>query len=127
VLKQVQELGVANFDRVDLTAARLEQTLREGGYDGFFCPQSDLIDYVMVQTGMLDRLEGLRIGAISNPRMNTHSRRFCQSGIIQWQADYARMVAEAARMLQEWVFLREVPRGTVRISWNRASGSDPVR
>lgn len=110
VIDLVQQIGVSNFSSVDPWAQRLEQMLTAGGYDGFFCPQSDFIDSVMVQTGLIARFPQLRIGTISNPDINIRTRQYYQSNILQWRVRYDKAMSLAGDLVQQWIFLRHRPK-----------------
>lgn len=113
----VKQFNVADFSRIDEFAAKTA-ALIERGYTGLFCPQSEFIDFVLVQTGILDRFPALRIGTISNPDMNQHTRRYCELGILHWRVNYGQAIASAADLLQQWILRRQRPKGVLKVEMN---------
>lgn len=114
----VKQFNVADFSRIDQFAEKTASLIERGGYTGLFCPQSEFIDFVLVQTGVLDRFAGLKIGTISNPDMNQHTRRYCESEITQWRVNYAQAISVAADLLQQWILRRQRPRGVLKVEMN---------
>lgn len=110
VIDLVNRLGISDFSAVDPFAHRLEKMIVDGGYDGFFCPQSDFVDSVMVQTGMLSRLHDLKVGTFCNPAFNIRTRQYCSTAIIQWRVCYGQAMALAGDLVQQWIFLRHRPK-----------------
>jgi hypothetical protein len=110
IMELCQQFSQGNFSQVDSYRSFLEQTLREGKYDAFFCYQDEVIDYVLMETGLIDQFPKLQLGTTYFPPTNTRSRRFNQTPIVKLLFKPSLLIESAANMLQEWVYTRSRPK-----------------
>ncbi|MFA9479533.1 GntR family transcriptional regulator [Phycisphaerales bacterium AB-hyl4] len=99
---------VGQFNRADFSAVKrfesyIERLIREDDYDSVFCYQDDFLDYVVIETGLIDRLPGVKFGCTRSAGVNTRSRRFVEADPIGWSIDHMKAISLAADRLQEWV------------------------
>jgi hypothetical protein len=92
--------------------------LREGGYDALFCIQDEIIDFVIVETGLCDQFKGLQLGTTRGPGANTRSFRYNQTSVFEWIIDHPKVMEIAAKKLQQSVFTRQSGADAVRIKIN---------
>lgn len=102
----VQHFNGADFSQVDPCTQYIERIIREGGYDAIFCYQEEILDYVIVDNGLLDRVSGLIIGATRSADINVRSRRYVMANPIVWQIDHIAAISTAADRLQEMVLAK---------------------
>lgn len=103
VSELVQNFNRSDFSQVDHYTQHIERIIEEGGYDAIFCYQEDLLDYVIVDNGLLSRLGGIAVGATRSGDINVRSRRYVESAPAIWQIDHVGAMAAAADCLQEIV------------------------
>lgn len=99
----VRQFNQGDFSSVDHYAEYIERLVHEGGYDAMFCYQEEFLDYVIVDNGLLDRLDHLSLGATRSVDINIRSRRYVQAAPAIWQIDHVGAISAAADRLQEIV------------------------
>ena len=106
VSEMVQQFNQSDFSSVDHYARYIERIIREGSYDAVFSYQEELLDYVLVENGLLDRLGNLSIGATRSADVNIRSRRYVEAAPAIWQIDHVGAISTAADLLQELTLTR---------------------
>jgi hypothetical protein len=115
VSQLVRQLNQADFSQVGVWRDMIEGKLRDGGYDAVFCLQDEIIDLVLVETGLHDRFKNVQLGATRSPGVNTRSLRYNLTAVLEWVMDHPRVMQTAANMLQQWVYARHATREVVSI------------
>jgi hypothetical protein len=106
ISQYAQQFNRADFSWADTLTAELHAILRDGQYDAMFCYQEDILDYVVVQSGLIDRLPGLLLGATRSGDIHNRSRKYAQVNPVVWRIDHIKAIAAAADRLQEMVYLK---------------------
>ncbi|MBL4701009.1 MAG: GntR family transcriptional regulator [Phycisphaeraceae bacterium] len=99
----ISHLNQCDFSMVDHFKEDIQKLINEGGYDTIFCPQEEFLDYVMVQTGLYEKLDNFQLAAITGPGANARTRQYNESGVLKWVTDFPEMISKAADMLQRSV------------------------
>ncbi len=110
-----QKTSRADYREIPELASHVERLLTDGGYDAVFCTQDEFVDYVMAQTGLMDRFPGVQVGTFRTMSPNDRSMKYSQLQCLEWFANSGKMVLQAADLVQRWVLLRQMPRDTIRI------------
>jgi DNA-binding LacI/PurR family transcriptional regulator len=105
-----RQLNQGDFSQVDLYQSFLKQTLTQGKYDAFFCFQDEVIDYVLIEPGLIGDFREVQLGSTFCPATNTRSRRFNETPIVKLLFKPNQLIQQAANMLQEWVYTRSRPK-----------------
>jgi DNA-binding LacI/PurR family transcriptional regulator len=111
----IRQVNVRDFSGVAAYRDLVRQQLRDGGCDALFCMHEEFLDFVLVENDLLAEFPGLRLASMTDPVLNTRTRRYNESGVVRWAMDFPRMIAAAADRLQEWVLTRACPKDVVRI------------
>jgi DNA-binding LacI/PurR family transcriptional regulator len=98
---------------------KVERLLREGNYDAVFTNYGLFLDRVMAETGLLDDFGDIQLATLCNQGRHTGSRRFSQLAPLQWDINFAEMIAVAADILQELVLNRRNKIKVIRIPIRR--------
>jgi len=99
----IGQLNKCDFSDVDRFKDDIEKLITEGGYDTIFCPQEEFLDYVIVQTGLYEKLDDFQLAAITGPGANARTRQYNESGVWKWVTDFPEMISKAADILQRSV------------------------
>jgi DNA-binding LacI/PurR family transcriptional regulator len=116
IVEHILRFNVGDFSTLDDCARELADHLSAADYDALFCLHEEYLDYVLVETGLLEAFPKLQLASMTAPVVNTRSRQYVQSGVVRWVMDFPRMISTAADILQEWVLTRTCERNIVRIS-----------
>ena len=103
MLEVVDPVTHRDFSRVDIYRDRVEQLLREGGYDALFTNHGQFLDRVVIETGLAQTFGHVQLATLSNRGMHTGSRRFTEVAPLLWDMDMAEMIGIAADILQQQV------------------------
>jgi DNA-binding transcriptional regulator YhcF (GntR family) len=114
-----QKTSKADYREIPGLASYVEKLLTDGGYDAVFCTQDEFVDYVMAQTGLMDRFPGVLVGTFRTMSPNDRSMKYSQLKCLEWVANSGEMVLHAADLVQRWVLLRQMPRNTIQIQLKR--------
>lgn len=108
--------GVVNRDwsLVDVCAPQVERLLAEDAYDAVCCTQGQFLQYVLVETGIVDRFPHLQYATLTNGP-NQGSRRYNSLHLLEWLCDYRKVLATVAQMMQNQALQKRVPKKQVRI------------
>lgn len=116
----IKRLNACDYSQVDVLRDEVKRQIKEGGYDTFFCPQDELLDYVVVQTGLHDQLGDLQLATIAGPGLNSRTRKYNESGVWRWITDFPELMATAVDMLQRHVLTRNSTEGVVKLHLRRS-------
>ncbi len=116
----IKQLNACDFTQVDTLKRDVEKLINEGDYDTLFCPQEEFLDYIVVQTGLYDQLDGLQLAAITGPGANARTRKYNESGVLKWVTDFPEMISKAADMLQRFVLTRNITNEIIRLKVSRS-------
>jgi hypothetical protein len=115
ISKLVHQFNKSDFSQVQTYKNYVERVLREGKYDALYCMQDEIIDFVVIETGLYDQFKGLQLGTTRGPGANTRSLLYNQTPVFEWMMDHAKVMETAADMLQQWVFSRHSAKDVIRI------------
>jgi DNA-binding LacI/PurR family transcriptional regulator len=104
-----QHFGLRDFSEVTLYRNKLQQILKEGHYDALFCYHDDFLDSLVVETGLVEQFNGLKLATFGGCG-SYRSHRYCQHGVVEWVLDFSKIIEKAADLLQEWVLTHHRPR-----------------
>jgi len=119
IIELIRRLNAADFSQVDGRRQVVREHLIGEGYDALFCMHEEFLDYVVVETGLYDEFADLQLASMTDPIVNTRTRRYNESNVVRWVMDFPGMISTAADLLQEWVLKRSCERGVVRIGMKR--------
>jgi DNA-binding LacI/PurR family transcriptional regulator len=111
----IQKVTMQDFSEIISTAEIIERMINEGKYDAVFCPQNDFIEYVMIQTGMIEKFEAVQLATFWCSDANVRSMRYCKQRPLEWHSNSAEMISQAADLVQRWVLSRQVPSDVIRV------------
>ena len=89
--------------------------LKDRIYEALFCSQDEFIDYAIIETGVYERFPEVQLGTTTSTGVNTCSRKYNESGVLEWVIDHSKVISTAADMLQKWVLSRKKPIGIIKI------------
>ena len=116
----IKQLNSCDFSKVDSFKEYIENLINDGKYDILFCPQEEFLDYVLVQTGLCDKLDGLQLAAITGPGANARTRKYNELGVWKWVTDFPQMISRATDMLQRFVLTRNVTNERIMLKVSRS-------
>jgi len=120
-----EKTSKGDYSGIPETASYIERLLVEGSYDAVFCTQDEFIDYVMAQTGLMDRFSGVQLGTFRSVGPNDRSIKYSQLNCMEWFSSAGEMVSHAADLVQRWVYSRQMPRDVIRVQLKMGNnGSD---
>jgi hypothetical protein len=93
----------------------MEKLLREGGYDAMFCTQDEFIEYVTVDTGVMDKFPSVQLATIRGTGANGRGRKYRELGLLDLVMDNTQVIAKAADIVQNWVLSRQASKEQVRV------------
>ncbi len=94
---------------------QLAPLLKEGQFDALFCPQNNFFEQVFVESGRLEFLDGIQLATMHEANSGSKSRRYYETGIIEWVNDTTRMFSLALDLLQEMSLTRRERTRTIRV------------
>jgi len=112
ITRVIHNINQSDFSGVDFYEPYVERLIREGGYDTVFSTQDEFLEYVIVETGLVDRFPEMQLATMRGIGPNMRCRRYRQAGVLDLVCDSTAMVARAADLLQRWVLERQ-PAGQV--------------
>jgi DNA-binding transcriptional regulator YhcF (GntR family) len=115
----IGQINQCDFSQVDQYASYIERLIRDSGYDAMFCYQDDFLDYVLIETGVIDRFPGLKLGCTRSAGINTRSRKFVEANPVGWAIDHIGAISLAADRLQEWVLTKQRFNESVQLELKR--------
>jgi len=124
IVEFIKQLNVGDFSQVEAYRDLVRRQLREGGYDTIFCMHEEFLDFVLIEPGLFAESPGLQLGSMTDPILNTRTRKYNEAGVVRWVMDFPRMISTAADLLQEWVLTRTSPKNTIQMEIP-FMGSDP--
>lgn len=95
----------SSTDDVYMASEQIKRMIVEGNYDAVFCMQDQFIDYVLVQTGILDALPHVQLAHLIVKGSSTKSLKLIDSGSLVWSCDLSGMMFEASELLKRKVRL----------------------
>ena len=111
----IKQLNHADFSQVDQYAEYVECLFRDQGYEALFCSQDEFIDYAIIETGVYEKFPEVQLGTTTSTGVNICSRKYNESGVLEWVIDHSKVISTAAGMLQKWVLSRKKPIGVTKI------------
>lgn len=105
-----RRFGAGDFSRVPKLAAQIEKRLRREGCDAVFCHQDEVVDYVLMETGLYDRVPDLQVATLVPLKINNRSQKFNRSHVLTGVLDQSRLIQTAANLLQDAVYARLQPK-----------------
>jgi DNA-binding LacI/PurR family transcriptional regulator len=121
ISRTIQKLTMQDFSElIDVTQA-IERMINEGKYDAVFCPQNDFIEHVMIQTGMMEKIQGVQLATFWSSDANVRSMRYCKQKRLEWISNPAEMISQAADLVQRWVLSRQMPTEVIRLKLRQKS------
>lgn len=104
-----QQVDQGNYALVDVYQKKFDTWLKSGRYDALFCFHDDVVDHVLMETGLAARFPDVQLGTVTAAATNNRSRAFNQRSIQRWLLDLPRLIQVAADQLQTWVYARAQP------------------
>jgi DNA-binding LacI/PurR family transcriptional regulator len=121
ISRTIQKLTMQDFSElIDMTQV-IERMINEGKYDAVFCPQNDFIEHVMIQTGMMEKIQGVQLATFWSSDANVRSMRYCKQKRLEWISNPAEMISQAADLVQRWVLSRQMPTEVIRLKLRQKS------
>jgi DNA-binding LacI/PurR family transcriptional regulator len=111
----LSKINTSDFSGVDHYAPYIEKLLTEGGYDAVFCTQDELIEYVMVDTGVMDKFPSVQLATLRGTGANARSRKYRSLGLLDLYMDNTQLVSRAADIIQDWVLSRQPSKQQLRL------------
>lgn len=107
---------------------QLKRIILEGSYDAVFCMHDEFIDYVMLQTGIMDDMRDIQLASLRGTGATERSLKYFESNCIEWLYDTWGLVAQAADALQKKVlFKTPIPKkNIVQLQLNEKRGSEDL-
>jgi DNA-binding transcriptional regulator YhcF (GntR family) len=115
ITTMIQDINNSIFTDVDVYAPYMEKLLREGGYDAMFCTQDEFIEYVTVDTGVMDKFPSVQLATIRGTGANGRGRKYRELGLLDLVMDNTQVIAKAADIVQNWVLSRQASKEQVRV------------
>ncbi len=109
-------INMSDFSGVDQYAPHIEKLLSEGNYDAVFCTQDEFIEYVMVDTGVMDKFPSVQLATLRGTGANSRSRKYRNLGLLDLCMDNTLLVSRAADIIQDWVLSRQSSKEQVRLT-----------
>ncbi len=115
VTELIKRLNVGDFSQVETYRDLMRERLRRENYDAVFCLHEEFLDFILVENDLLTEFPGLQLSSMTDPILNTRTRRYNQSGVVRWVMDFPRLISTAADLLQEWVLTRTCAKDIIRM------------
>jgi DNA-binding LacI/PurR family transcriptional regulator len=116
ITRVLQQLGKSDYSEMPGMAEKIERLINDGGYDAVFCTQDDIIEHVIVQTGLAERIPGVQFATFRGIGPNERTIRYAELNCLEWVSNFGQMVAEGADLIQRWVLSRQKPKEIIRLT-----------
>ena len=121
-----RHFSAGDFSRVPQLAAQIEKRLRTEGCDAAFCYQDEFVDYVLLETGVADRMPELQLATMVPLSIYSRSQKFNQSHVLTGLLDQSRLIQTAANLLQDAVYARLQPKNVPPIQLELAKDGEKI-
>jgi DNA-binding LacI/PurR family transcriptional regulator len=120
-ISRIIEKLIMDADTNDIysTSEQIKRIIVEGDYDAVFCMHDQFIDYVLVQTGVLDAMPHVQIAHLREQGPLIKSLKFIESRSLEWTCDIRAMMLEASEALKQKVFFKKKMPGKKNIKLAR--------
>ncbi len=115
----IRQVTRMNYSNVNATGEQIADLLQEGGFDTLFCTQDNFLDFVLMETGIIDSLPQVQLIAPVVVDGNVRTRKYNEIRPWTWSWDSAEVVSKGADIVQRWVLSRNRPQGITRIPQRR--------
>lgn len=100
VMNLIRKIDVADYSDIEMFYNNIKKHLTLGEYDALFCQQEEILESVVIETGLNKELPDLVMGSITGP-MLTRSRKYYEAGVARWFWNFPKMISVAVEELQK--------------------------
>jgi hypothetical protein len=128
IMEIIQKFGRADFSDLDRYAVQVNRIMADEPYDVIFCPQREIIDYMIIEPGIINKYPPVQLVCLSTEDWINHGGRQCNSyDLLRWIYSPSRMITQAGDLVQRWVFSHKVPEGVTRLTLSRRMDEASVK
>lgn len=111
----IQKLGKRDYSEAAGISEVISRIIHEGQYDAVFCPQDDLFEYVMIQTGAMRTIGPVQVATFCGSDLNVKSLDYIKLNPLEWRVNQSQMISCAGYLVQRWVLSRQMPKEDIRV------------
>lgn len=95
----IRKIDSADYSDVEMFHNTIRRHLTLGQYDAIFCPQEEILESVVIETGLNKEFPDLVMGSMTGPLL-TRSRQYYEAGVVRWFWNFPEMISRAVDVLQ---------------------------
>ena len=107
-----RQFTLGDYSQISKYRKKINDLLIKGRFDALFCSQDEVLDRVVIDTGLIDGFPNLQLATIIHLSLRKTAgrlRTFGDCDVLEWLPNLSLVMQTAANMVQKWVYTRKKP------------------